>query len=332
VAALLLSRRRAAVSRRLTSCLSTLVLLGVAADCSKPEATGDLPVIRESGLTFIEIAVEGGGAVLALIDTGANASAVDPGWTAHLPATARSEIEGTTGIVEAEMVEVSGLRLGLLELPALEATRRDLGGLIAPPGRSVGMILGSDAFLGMAITIDFEKGTFQVDSDPPEPPAASAVMLLDNGIPSIRATIGGVDAWLRIDTGASLFDTPDVYINIPTRLWCMLSAGDSTLRATRFFVGSGADGQPVDLPVVRVPGANIGPLDLKGVFVIVQPNAGYFARPDAKGFVSNNYLKQLGRVTLDYRSGRLYTRAAAAEAPATGPGQALSGPGLPNAP
>ena len=57
--------------------------------------------------------------------------------------------------------------------------------------------------------------------------------------------------------------------------------------------------------MARVTAARIGPLDLEHVFVIVQPEAGYFADPQAKGFVSNNFLEKLGRVTLDYGTERL---------------------------
>ena len=46
-------------------------------------------------------------------------------------------------------------------------------------------------------------------------------------------------------------------------------------------------------------------MTLESVFVIVQPELGYFADPEAKGFASNNFLEKLGRVTLDYRARRL---------------------------
>ena len=37
----------------------------------------------------------------------------------------------------------------------------------------------------------------------------------------------------------------------------------------------------------------------------VAPRAGYFAGAGAKGFVSNNFLEKLGRVTLDFGNRRL---------------------------
>jgi hypothetical protein len=51
--------------------------------------------------------------------------------------------------------------------------------------------------------------------------------------------------------------------------------------------------------------ADLGCFD--SVFVIVQPEVGYFARPDALGFVSNSFLEKLGRVTLDCATGSMTT-------------------------
>jgi hypothetical protein len=129
-------------------------------------------------------------------------------------------------------------------------------------------------------------------------------MELDNGIPVLQARLGGVDTALRVDAGASLFETDDVYVNIPARVWNELRARDPALAPTAAFQGTGADGATVDLPVAPVAGGSIAAAELERVFVIVQPEAGYFADPAAKGFVSNNFLKRFARVTLDYASGR----------------------------
>jgi hypothetical protein len=221
----------------------------------------------------------------------------------------RSEVVGTTGTVEAEIVRLEGLRLGGRELPALRATRRTIQSL-APPGRRVDLILGSDALAGLAVTLDFEAQRLELSAPPaagstePADPAGVA-MTLDNGVPAIQASLAGIDTGLRIDTGASLFETPDVYVNIPAPLWSALRERHPDLAPSTSFKGTGADGQSVDLPVAEVPGATIGPLQLERAFVIVQPEAGYFADPAAKGFVGNNFLRRLGRVTLDYGAGRL---------------------------
>jgi hypothetical protein len=166
------------------------------------------------------------------------------------------------------------------------------------------MILGSDALADMAVTIDFQSGVVEVSQGSPEDPEGVAIRL-DNGIPTIAANLDGTELWLRIDTGASLFDSDDVYVNVPARTWKALTARDPDLESTGQLRGTGANGESVVLPVAKVNGARIGPVELPSVFVIVQPEVGYFADPRAKGFVGNNFLEKFGRVTLDYRAGKL---------------------------
>jgi hypothetical protein len=145
-------------------------------------------------------------------------------------------------------------------------------------------------------------------------------MSLDLGIPTLPATLAGLDVLLRIDTGASLFATPDVYVNVTTPTWRELRRRDPSLAPTTHFLGTGADGATVELPVAPIRHARIGPLEGPAVFVVVQPEAGYFANPDAKGFVGNNLLEKLGRVTLDYAAGRLRVEPRTADEEAPEPG------------
>lgn len=289
-----------------------------------------VPFVLEHGLVFVDVELEGRGPVLALLDTGANASAIDPRRSDDLAVLETAPVVGTTGTLEAEMVRLEGARLGSLALPALRASRRDLGGLLAPEGLAVEMILGSDAFVGLALTLDFARQRLELapsraaqddaarpsgadgegpSEDGPSEALAGVPMRLDDGIPAIEANLGGVTGWLRIDTGASLFDTPDVYVNVPTPTWEALLRLHEGLAPSTSFQGTGADGAAVDLPVARIPDVRIGPARLEHAFVIVQPRAGYFAAANAKGFVGNNFLRTLGRVTLDYGAGRLRVQA-----------------------
>lgn len=287
--------------------LGLLALLGIAAlSCKseRPSRTVTVPIRREHGLLFLEVEGPQEPPLLALVDTGANASAIDPRRAANLPVVARSEVVGTTGSLASDVVELSDLWLGDLALRSLRATRRDLSGLLPLDGRPVDLILGSDAFAGLVLTFDFRSRDVLISNRTPASMPAGVPMLLDDGIPAIPATIAGVQAMLRIDTGASLFDTPDVYVNVPSGMWDALRRRDPTLAPSTHFRGTGANGEAVELPVARVRGAEIGERTLDAVFVIVQPEAGYFASPDAKGFVGVNFLEKLGRVTLDYRGGR----------------------------
>ena len=269
----------------------------------------EVPFVHEHGLVFLEVEREGDAPLLALLDTGANASAVDPARSQGLAVLETVEVVGTTGTLQAELVALAGLRLGGHALPELRATRRELGGLLAPEGARVDMILGSDAFAGLAVTIDFAAQTLGLAPSPEPAPDAEergVPMRLDQGIPAIPATLGGIETWLRLDTGASLFASPDVHVNVPPLLWDELRSRHPDLVPIRHLTGAGADGSSVQLPVVPLADAVVGPRPLARVLLVVQPAQGYFARPDAKGFVGNNFLEKLGRVTLDYGGGRLW--------------------------
>jgi len=290
--------------------LAVSALSACRSSVARPELHATVPFTRAFGLVYVEVSSGNGPPLLSLLDTGASASAIDAARARELPSMGASEVVGTTGSIQVENVELKGLRLGSLDLPVLRATRRDLGGLLSPEGRRVEMILGSDVLAGLALTIDFRAGTIEVSRGSRED-SEGVPMVLDNGIPTIEATVGGVDLWLRIDTGASLFETKDVYLNVPARVWNAMRAWSPELEPTSQLQGTGANGEAVPLPVAKVQGARIGPIELDSVFVIVQPEVGYFADPGAKGFVGNNFLEKLGRVTLDYGAGRLRTPKAA---------------------
>ena len=262
-----------------------LGLVAAALSCAteRPSRAVTVPFRREHGLLFLEIEGPDDPPLLALVDTGANASAIDPRRGAKLAVLMQGEVQGTTGSLASDVVEVKDLWLGDLAIRPLRATRRDLSGLLPLDGRPVDLILGSDAFAGLALTFDFRSRDLLVANRTPASMPAGVPMVLDEGIPAIPATIGGVQAMLRIDTGASLFDSDDVYVNVPSRAWSALLARDPSLSPSTHFRGTGANGEAVELPVARVRGAEIGETALESVFVIVQPEAGYFARPDAKG-------------------------------------------------
>ena len=284
------------------------LLVGLALGaCSAPHSgTVRAPFLHAFGLVFVELELDHE-PLLALLDTGANASAVDSLRSSHLASLGSAEVLGTTGTLQVEMVALEHLTLGPRTLPPLRATRRDLGGLLSPDGRRVELILGSDALAGAALTLDFgaRELEFADGADLLRGADGGVPMGLDQGIPMVEASLAGFATRLRIDTGASLFDTPDVYVNVPQHLWSELSGRDPGLAPESSLLGTGADGSSVELPVVPLAEVTIAGRPLERVFLIVQPRAGYFAAPESLGFVSNNWLETLGRVTLDYRAQRL---------------------------
>lgn len=261
-----------------------------------------VPLLRAHGLLYLEVERSGRQPLLALLDSGANASAIDPRHAVELPLLEVVDVIGTTGTLQSELVELTGLRLGALALPALRATRRDLGGLLPLGGRSVDLILGSDALAPFAVTLDFARSELRACATCArrDARAESVELALDEGIPAIPAQIGGIETWLRLDTGASLFSSAIVYVNVPPAIASALRARHPGAPEVERLSGAGAAGEPVPLPVREMRGARIGPLELERVRVIEQPAVGYFAREGAKGFVGVNFLEKLGTVTLDY--------------------------------
>ena len=288
--------------------LRTVIAIAVLGGCATEQPSDVAASLRmqgAEGLVFVELSDATDAPLLALLDTGANASAIDPSRAAQLPVVDTVEVVGTTGTVAAERVDVDGLRFGALTLPRLRATRRDLSGLVAPSGRSVEMILGTDAFLDRVLAIDFTARTVALQREP-SPGLQCVPMRLDQGIPALPARIGGVDLELRVDTGASMFPTGDLFINLPTRAWRAIAARNGEGKPRTHFQGTGADGSTVQMPVYVLGAATIAGVDCSHAFAIVQPEAGYFASPDALGFVSNNFLALLGRVEFDFAAQRFY--------------------------
>ena len=269
------------------------------------DSTGPVRFARFQGLIFLEVGTTESEPLVTLLDTGANVSAIDPRRSAHLAADNATTIQGSTGSVPGAMVRLAGLRLGSRTVHELRVTRRSLAGLKTADGRDVDLILGMDALLGGHLTIDFVEETLSWTSGPSDAPGIASPMALDNGIPAVPATIATLNTWLRIDTGAGLFATDDIYVNIPMHLWDLLAGAFPTFRPEGELLGTGIGGEQVTLPYARVGPAHIASFRRDSIVVVGQPAQGYFAEPHAKGFVGNNFLEKLGRVTLDFVEGRL---------------------------
>lgn len=271
-----------------------------------------MPLTQEHGLFFIAV-VLGSDTLTALFDTGAEVSAIDPevALRAGVKVVDSTDVEGTNTTLRTARAAVTGCTLGGTALPTVLATVRDLSFALAPTGRRLDLIAGNDLFAGHAVEIDLVQGTFALHRTMPHHAGALAVPFVpDHAIPRMAAKIGGLPADLRLDTGASLFATTDLYVNIPRPLWERLRTADPTLTADRSFTATGIDATPVDLPVARIGHCTIGAFDSAAdgtaVHVIVQPPTGYFARPNAVGFVGNNWLLRFRRVLIDTAGQHLY--------------------------
>jgi predicted aspartyl protease len=253
---------------------------------------------------YVPVSVGGDKAQTFLLDTGANTSAIDETYARKLglKVDGATHVEGTAGGVVAQQTKLSSIKCGAAQSKDLVVTVQDLSGLLNPEGKQTIGILGNDFLHHYAIQIDFmkEKVLLSEDKHEPDKKQIKIPIRLDNGIPRFTATLNqGVPCDFRIDTGASLFETDDIYVNIPPGTWDTLRRRDPFLRTTSVLKGVGLGGE-IELPVGRINSLAVKEFSVDRPFVIVQPKQGYFARPDAAGFVSNNLLEKYSPVVVDY--------------------------------
>src|SRR5262245_55738873 len=188
-----------------------------------------VPFTYHERVAFVQARLNGSER-LFLLDTGANRSAVDARTAKELalPAGEPSEVEGTTGVTKVETARVE-LALGPLVARDLAVTVQDLGGSLRPPETHLDGILGSDFLASYVLEIDYLARELTLSQAPLEAPAWALPLELDAGIPRFHAQLDDYPTELRIDTGASLFETVDVYINIPTSVWDELQKADPKL-------------------------------------------------------------------------------------------------------
>jgi hypothetical protein len=262
-------------------------------------ARATLPFVYHERLAFVRANVNGSERTF-LLDTGANASTLEVavadelGLARGVPTT----VEGTAGTLTVASTRAT-LAAGGLAGRELAVTVQDLSGLLRPPETRVDGILGADFLAAYVVRLDFVAREWTLDTAAFEPDAATLALELDRGIPRFQAQLDDLALPLRIDTGASLFESPDVYVNVPTPVWVELLRLDPTLTFQGQLAGTGAGGT-VELPLARLSALVVGSTALARPWVIVQPPQGYFARPDAVGFVGNNFLEKFEVVMLDF--------------------------------
>lgn len=267
--------------------------LGPSRDPPTVEPSAPVPLIYDArGALFVDALVEGRPARL-LLDTGASCSTLAHDFASALPlAIERGDpVEGTAGVVESERA------LATIALPGCEPARvacavYDFARLYPA---CVG-ILGSDVLRRRPFRIDYRRRELAWDADAP---ADAAPLELDHGIPRTTIAIGGVALDLRIDTGAALAPGAELFLNVTRREAAAL--GLSGPPAKRF-TATGTGGATLDLPVHRVRDVVIGPRRFAKAWAIVQPEVGYFVRPDAVGFLGNSALDKLDP-WFDYEAG-----------------------------
>ena len=261
-------------------------------------------------LIFLYLQVNNTDSLLFLLDTGANTSAIDSAAAEalQLKNCGSSADEGTAGTVTVQNVIVPLVKVGDKTIQELRMTKYSLANSLAPPGKKIDGILGTDFLKHFCVSIDFSQKELILSGHAlAGNKAKSFPFIMDNGIPKIKTTLNKkVHTYLRYDSGSSLFETKDVYINITTAIWDELTKSDSTINTGKFLTATGIGGE-IKLPLGKIKQIDLVNDNFKGnVYVICQPHQGYFSRADAVGFFGNNLFEKFHKIEIDFKAKRIY--------------------------
>ncbi len=228
--------------------LSILCLLALV--CAARSQPPSLPIAYQDRLIYLPVSVNGEDSLLFLLDTGANVSAIDRAVAdrLELPELRVDTVEGMAGKIVVPNVHARSVFVGGMEVPDIHFTKYDMSGMLAPPGHRLHGILGMDVMKELVVSIDFVDSTITFAASMIDTLAHALPLEMDNGIPRTSITIGGVDMLMRFDTGSSIFESPDVYLNVTDRFMQEILAKHPQLKPVTHFSATGIGGA-IEMPV-----------------------------------------------------------------------------------
>lgn len=260
-------------------------------------------------LIFFKVKVNNADSLLFLFDTGANASAIDE-KTANrlkLQTVKIDTVEGTAGIIIVPSVKAKSISVGNSLVKNIRMTKYDLSGSLVPPNQHSSGILGTDFLKYFVVTIDFQNRQISFSKTIPDKLSVPIPFELNNGIPRIKSSINdSIATFFRYDSGSSLFETNDIYINTTTSVFEKLQKSDNPLKPVAHLSASGVGGN-IEIPVYKINSVLLDRIEVKQPYLIIQPKQGYFARPDAVGFFGNNLFEKFKKITIDFINKNIYT-------------------------
>jgi len=278
--------------------------------------------LYERGQFFLPLALNGNAPHLFILDTGAGVSAVDVGLAAELglPKVAHTELAGTAGVLSVDQVRIAqlqplcrGRRVSELVWYGLTPTTQDLSAFTVPaPGAREGGLLGNDYLQSFIVAMRFSPPLMEISRPTGFPPAGVdperfIPFSIDDA--TIVRVEGTLDGWmkvpLRFDSGSATLTIDAPYLNVTPGMWEALRGRHPEYEVHDELVANAIGGQ-IKLAVARITSFDVGPLHFDAPSVVIQPSVGYFARPDAVGFIALNLFEPGGWLTFDYPNGRLY--------------------------
>jgi hypothetical protein len=278
--------------------------------------------VYERGQFFLPLSLNGSGPQYFIFDTGAGVSAVDATLAAELGLhkIAHTELAGTAGVLTVDQVRIAriqplcrGRRVPELCWYGLTPTKQDLSAFAVPlPNTREAGLLGNDYLQSFVVQMRFSPALLEISRPTGFPPAGIdperfVPFTLDDA--TIVSVDGTLDRWMKVpmrfDTGSATMTIDGPYINVTTPMWQALRDKNPAYKVEGELTANGIGGQ-VTLQIGRITSFDVGPLHFDDVAVVIQPPVGYFARPDAVGFVALNLFEPGGWLTFDYPNGRLY--------------------------
>jgi hypothetical protein len=278
--------------------------------------------IYERGQFFLPLSLGSSAPHYFILDTGAGVSAIDETLANELGLLkiAHTELAGTAGVFTVDQVRIArivplcrGHGVDELAWYGLTPTKQDLSAFQVPLSdtREAGL-LGNDYLQSFIVQMRFSPPLMEVTRPTGFPPAGAdpqrfIPFFLDSAaIVRIEGTLDGwLKAPLRFDTGSATMTIDGPYLNVPDNMWQALRERRPEYLIEDELKANGIGGE-VTLQVARITSFDIGPLHFDSPRIVIQPPVGYFARPDAVGFIALNLFEPRGWLTLDYPNGRLY--------------------------
>lgn len=260
-------------------------------------------------LIYVHVKINNKPGLVFLLNTGANTSVLNT-QTANmirLPEVREDSVQGTVGNERVRVLHISKIQLGDARVDNMEITKRDLSKWPSPEQKPLDGILGTDFLRQFYVTIDFKAHKLLLT---PKKPSIKYLynfpFEMEDNIPQMNVKLNdSLRIPLRYNTGVSLAGNRDIFINISYDTWRRLKNIDRTLTTERYLTGTAVGGN-VYLPVVQIRSMEIGDFVVRSPYVIVQPEEGYFKRPDAVGFLGNNFMEKFEKVCINFNEQKIY--------------------------
>lgn len=265
-------------------------------------ASDTAPMLAQSRHPIIEATINGQ-PVRLLVDTGSNANLLSSAATQRLglqPRGAPIQGDGAGGPMTLTPVLWGRLTIAGMDLGEQPAFALDL-----PPELLADGVLGAPALAPLSPRLDFSHRavTFtRAEAFSPPQGATRLPLRLNNGIPLVEATVGGVTGWFEVDSGSSkaaVIHTPVVDAN---------GLRQQLAPVLRMATGGGVGGYTWG-DIARAPRVTLGDQALAGVITELSlQTTGALSRAYPAGQLGNEIWRRF-IVTVDYAHAAIYLHA-----------------------